>query len=1575
MPDNQQRISLGSAKFRFVRSDTSGNGGKPFIEDTSGGLVALPSTSGVTTANELSGPPLTGNIVTYDMNGVTFMWVFNKSVIQGRYIDGTPWVKGISGLELVSCYPRPEYHPGLTCIPGSTSVGIPVSQYRKLDVYVNGIIKNPTPTTMFGPTGGPGNYTVRGMDPLDNAFDAAARGTSFYDGKSAFDSRMFGIINPGGQPMSSPNIGPGFTGNSYLRQYFDPVLWEKNSGKVNNNYNTSRPVRLTCEPGDVFVHASSYFSGPTSDIRCYPADTNNTPYAHFGVPDSPRKRSCIRGYGVFTVVGDIPGPGSFRPPMVWPEEIKHKRPQFNISDITVPDPTGPAVIPNNDASYSTSNFFGITASMRNTLTGEIGGATTGFFAGPVGAFGNGNGYANLMPHRAVYGVYWNPDTSVGSGLPWTWDVSTYGTGYVVTHIAKILATVHSDGGNPAPVGSTAYNWVLERRKTLLNRVIQYGIDMWGFYMHNAVLTTSAGQKTYLCRPACIAAGYWLGNTSMMNPEQALIEARFNPSHPYWVNSLSLTGSNGFTGWNNRLSVVAGVTYPLYPVGLTKAIATCMSAEAVLWNPKIAGGTWYNSVGYPSPYGRTFGCTMTGFTAGYVNSITSKEPIIMYDNGDIGIEKVGLTFAKVNFGLLYFGPLGADHTGGSNSPLPGFDAIYAPSGITHLPSHGGKATHIPLLNLKIVDGAGSGPTDYKIIASTPVRYNTAQLNLNSGSQVVLPKDNTIGATSTADAGAAAKRFWMMVDRPWQNGLPDSTSVLRIQPWLNSDVGKIHFNISLGNRDNDANPSPVSSYKAQAMQENMLYYLQYLKTLDARVDSVLDEDGYPLAKFIAGHETYTSGPAALSWKRNAISTSPRENPSGIFSNYYYHWMGSTLQNNFNRGSIFDGFTGMRDTLSYFPGISYAIDKATGLTIYPTQPVEQYTNQYFFVGSGAEGSTIPEITGPTAATFGYDAKAFARWTTVPFSEYGGSTFTVGVVAYHVNDINRVEFSVGGGPWKKVTSKQYNPATKFNEYFITIDPQNPFTQIAGSRFIDVKAIAYPNSGIPRILQGTIDRANPPTTAANQAGSVNHQRVRYEGNHELVLYVNKNNVPVRTAWVSPGPTGNDTTGEGTSGAPFRTVGRAMHFIKNGLTANLSYNSGTGEVAGSVVYLMEGYHGITGQAGGVGTSILNSMTTAIKRWVTLKAAPGLTAGQVKLFSGVTGVTLPFQNGSSQTAVQSIASIQRLKIQDVTFYNDSNFRQAFPNMIRSPLGPTVVTSGLFWADRCESRNENRDGSGNLLGPTFGGGWANGTPMASGAFASTYITNSHMFNCFNGYRTHAVSLNNTTERFGDTPWLDWGLCLNGTASNFIQGGGVDAHDDIIHYFTSGTTTGVTYPRSLSNGIWSNIVMTGTFDNQGIFYEYLSLPRSGTASHGVIKQDLVLDGFTATKFDPASWGVGGASSSNASWWEMDTDHLIMQNIYFPDQAMRFKAVDRDKDSNYGATPLQLKNVLIKNYTGYLLDWGGTTVALDNPQGSTYYLTGSNIRIQNYNNTCTASYCPGMSVLTSTYAPGNVRVVAGVS
>lgn len=94
-------------------------------------------------------------------------------------------------------------------------------------------------------------------------------------------------------------------------------------------------------------------------------------------------------------------------------------------------------------------------------------------------------------------------------------------------------------------------------------------------------------------------------------------------------------------------------------------------------------------------------------------------------------------------------------------------------------------------------------------------------------------------------------------------------------------------------------------------------------------------------------------------------------------------------------------------------------------------------------------------------FETPVTARWTAVPYQTIG-VPIRVGLAAFHPNGIERVDFSVNGGPIVSVSREAVNPTTGEREYSTEVSP--------GPAGIEVRAVAYPRiAGVPRRFVGPI--------------------------------------------------------------------------------------------------------------------------------------------------------------------------------------------------------------------------------------------------------------------------------------------------------------------------------------------------------------------------------------------------------------------------------------------------------------------------------------------------------------------------
>jgi len=197
-------------------------------------------------------------------------------------------------------------------------------------------------------------------------------------------------------------------------------------------------------------------------------------------------------------------------------------------------------------------------------------------------------------------------------------------------------------------------------------------------------------------------------------------------------------------------------------------------------------------------------------------------------------------------------------------------------------------------------------------------------------------------------------------------------------------------------------------------------------------------------------------------------------------------------------------------------------------PSNMIAATTAALLLPGTGFTGPTPQPPAEGTADQQGYDEMAIARWDVVPYQTFD-KTMNVGVVAFDIASIDRVEFSVNGGRPVPVKSMTLNPETGVVEYWATLDA----SKFTADGAIEVRAVAYPKVGVPRVLAGPIDGSTTDTS----------------GNYSIFLYTNAHGLGRAPAPIYvDGTAGNDTVGTGSASAPYQTLTKAADTAQSGGT-------------------------------------------------------------------------------------------------------------------------------------------------------------------------------------------------------------------------------------------------------------------------------------------------------------------------------------------------------------------------------------------------------------------------------------------
>ncbi len=256
--------------------------------------------------------------------------------------------------------------------------------------------------------------------------------------------------------------------------------------------------------------------------------------------------------------------------------------------------------------------------------------------------------------------------------------------------------------------------------------------------------------------------------------------------------------------------------------------------------------------------------------------------------------------------------------------------------------------------------------------------------------------------------------------------------------------------------------------------------------------------------------------------------------------------------------------------------------------------------WTGASAEPGPVGYDTSlaESARPAGWDAKAIARWDVVPYQTFDGD-FNVGVVAFHMNDIDRVEFSVNGGPWLAVSTMSLNTQVA-NHSGIGVQSDGVveyWATLRASDFadgpIEVRAIAWPKLGVPRGLES------------------------------LALFTNASSgLSSPEVFVSPSM-GSDAN-DGSAGQPVATLMEAMRKVNAG---------------GTITLTESGVYALNPSSAG---PALNS-----QRWVLVRGAPSLDyrsiiIGLAERTTTNDGLSLPLRRIHWQHLSLDVANVVHLR---------------------------------------------------------------------------------------------------------------------------------------------------------------------------------------------------------------------------------------------------------------------------------------------------------------------------------------------
>lgn len=195
----------------------------------------------------------------------------------------------------------------------------------------------------------------------------------------------------------------------------------------------------------------------------------------------------------------------------------------------------------------------------------------------------------------------------------------------------------------------------------------------------------------------------------------------------------------------------------------------------------------------------------------------------------------------------------------------------------------------------------------------------------------------------------------------------------------------------------------------------------------------------------------------------------------------------------------------------------------------------------------NTLPQVGDPSHIAYGNNT--IARWAAPLFKDYDSPT-QIPILAYHISGIDRIVFQLNNGPVATVRDPSYNPTIGVTCYNINLD-----SSIPDNEFNELRAIVYPVSGWPQVLQGEVMGSNASATSGIAPAIRN---IRY-GHHSYFFATNFNRTLSRKEYYINYATGIDANDGLTPQTPKLTMESAL--IAAGGTPK--------EVDGVVLYLMD----------------------------------------------------------------------------------------------------------------------------------------------------------------------------------------------------------------------------------------------------------------------------------------------------------------------------------------------------------------------------------------------------------------------
>lgn len=329
----------------------------------------------------------------------------------------------------------------------------------------------------------------------------------------------------------------------------------------------------------------------------------------------------------------------------------------------------------------------------------------------------------------------------------------------------------------------------------LKSIVQWGIDAYGSIKSYACTSSGAGQRPCTARPWSIIAGYYLNQPAMRSPETTMISDTVRSNGFLNNRGAPVEDEDGNPETENQPSDKMVMIYGNPNASLTakKRWHSLQIALEAMCYYKVADEPG-NVLDYRT-LGRTHRRTFSGAGANLQETSEATKYSLLHVYRDSST--FNGVFAKIQWDTV----------------PPDLNKNWAAS-------HDGKSSTFWYSYIKVISGPGAGDTLYRIIKPWG-DFRNAKPN------------NQLNATG----------YGFILDRPWQNGQPDQTSVFELITCIQSNVGETFYLIGPTRFSGmaDANLSPTSPYAGicEALVVPLYGWMYYIQNKEG-VNPDIDKD---------------------------------------------------------------------------------------------------------------------------------------------------------------------------------------------------------------------------------------------------------------------------------------------------------------------------------------------------------------------------------------------------------------------------------------------------------------------------------------------------------------------------------------------------------------------------------------------------------------------------------------------------------------------------------------------------------------------------------------------------------------